>query len=116
MKVIWATLLSCWISPSLRVNKAFAEFFDGPLHVGKPMTKSALSGYNDTLEHRGEPYESMHALKTGARNPGSWPWAQVNVPYRRNRRFGDLTSVTIPDHIDILYELPNGRPGPHASP
>jgi predicted dehydrogenase len=29
------------------------------------------------------------------------------VPFRRNAH-GDLTSVTIPDHVDILYELANG--------
>jgi predicted dehydrogenase len=33
--------------------------------------------------------------------------AKVHVPYRRNAR-GALTSVSIPDHIDILYELANG--------
>ena len=29
------------------------------------------------------------------------------MPYRRNAN-GDLTSVTIPDHVDILYDLANG--------
>ena len=32
---------------------------------------------------------------------------KIHVPYRRNGS-GDLTSVTIPDHVDVLYELANG--------
>ena len=33
--------------------------------------------------------------------------AQVQVPHRRDEK-GELTSVTIPDHVDILYRLANG--------
>ena len=33
--------------------------------------------------------------------------SKVHVPYRRSAS-GQLTSVTIPDHVDVLYELVNG--------
>ena len=33
--------------------------------------------------------------------------SKIHVPYRRDAT-GHLTSVTIPDHVDILYELANG--------
>ena len=32
--------------------------------------------------------------------------SKIHVPYRRNSK-GELVSVSIPDHVDILYELAN---------
>ena len=63
----------------------------------------ALSGYN-TL-NIGAAYESM--MRWVGRGNRVMAMAKVHVPYRRNAR-GGLTSVTIPDHVDILYELSNG--------
>ncbi|ETW92992.1 MAG: hypothetical protein ETSY1_41205 [Candidatus Entotheonella factor] len=63
----------------------------------------ALSGYN-TL-NIGASYESM--MRWLGRGTRVMAMAKVHVPYRRNAH-GDLTSVTIPDHVDILYELANG--------
>jgi predicted dehydrogenase len=63
----------------------------------------ALSGYN-TL-NIGASYESM--MRWLGRGTRVMAMAKVHVPYRRNAN-GDLTSVTIPDHVDILYELANG--------
>ncbi len=77
----------------------FADF-DGPLHWRHDR---ALSGYN-TL-NIGASYESM--MRWLGRGNRVMAMGKVNVPYRRNDA-GDLTSVTIPDHIDILYELANG--------
>jgi predicted dehydrogenase len=62
-----------------------------------------LSGYN-TL-NIGASYESM--LRWVGRATRVMAMAKVHVPYRRAAN-GDLTSVTIPDHVDILYELANG--------
>ena len=62
-----------------------------------------MSGYN-TL-NIGASYESvMRWLGRGTR---VMAMAKVHVPYRRNQQ-GELTSVSIPDHVDILYELANG--------
>ncbi len=63
----------------------------------------ALSGYN-TL-NIGASYESM--MRWVGRGNRVMAMAKVHVPYRRDAS-GALTSVSIPDHIDILYELANG--------
>ena len=62
-----------------------------------------LSGYN-TL-NIGAAYESM--MRWVGRGNRVMAMAKIHVPYRRNER-GALTSVSIPDHVDILYELANG--------
>ena len=77
----------------------FADF-DGPLHWRHDRS---LSGYN-TL-NIGASYESM--MRWLGRGTRVMAMGRVNVPYRTDDN-GHLTSVTIPDHIDILYELPNG--------
>ena len=77
----------------------FADL-DSPVHWRQDR---ALSGYN-TL-NIGASYESM--MRWLGRGTRVMAMGKVNVPYRRNDA-GDLTSVSIPDHIDILYELANG--------
>jgi predicted dehydrogenase len=72
----------------------------GPLHWRHDRE---LSGYN-TL-NIGAAYESM--MRWVGRGTRVMAMAKVHVPYRRNAR-GELTSVSIPDHVDILYELANG--------
>ena len=62
-----------------------------------------LSGYN-TL-NIGASYESM--MRWVGRGNRVMAMGKTHVPYRRNEN-GALTSVSIPDHIDILYELANG--------
>jgi len=62
-----------------------------------------LSGYN-TL-NIGASYESM--MRWVGRGNRVMAMAKVHVPYRHNAH-GALTSVRIPDHVDILYELANG--------
>ena len=62
-----------------------------------------LSGYN-TL-NIGASYESM--MRWLGRGSQVMAMAQVQVPYRRDEK-GELVSVTIPDHVDILYKLANG--------
>ncbi len=81
------------------LQTGFADF-DRPLHWRHDRE---LSGYN-TL-NIGASYESM--MRWLGRGNRVMAMSKVHVPYRRNQH-GDLTSVTIPDHVDILYELANG--------
>lgn len=82
-----------------RLQTGFADF-GGDLHWRHDW---ALSGYN-TL-NIGASYESM--MRWLGRGTRVMAMAKVHVPYRRNAN-GELTSVSIPDHVDILYELANG--------
>ena len=82
-----------------RLQTGFPDF-GGDLHWRHDW---ALSGYN-TL-NIGASYESM--MRWLGRATRVMAMAKVHVPYRRKAN-GDLTSVSIPDHIDILYELANG--------
>ena len=77
----------------------FADL-DGPLHWRQDRS---LSGYN-TL-NIGASYESM--MRWVGRGNRVIAMSKVHVPFRRDDT-GSLTSVTIPDHVDILYELANG--------
>ncbi len=61
-----------------------------------------LSGYNAL--NIGAAYESM--MRWVGRGNRIMAMAKIHVPYRRNES-GALTSVSIPDHVDILYELAN---------
>lgn len=62
-----------------------------------------LSGYN-TL-NIGASYESM--MRWVGRGNRVMAMSKIHVPYRRDES-GALVSVSIPDHVDILYELANG--------
>jgi predicted dehydrogenase len=62
-----------------------------------------LSGYN-TL-NIGAAYESM--MRWVGRGNRVMAMSKTHVPYRRNES-GALVSVSIPDHVDIIYELANG--------
>jgi predicted dehydrogenase len=87
---------------SVEVQYLQTRFADrgGPLHWRHDW---ALSGYNSL--NIGAAYESM--MRWAGRGNRVMAMAKIHVPYRRNAR-GELTSVSIPDHIDILYELANG--------
>ena len=62
-----------------------------------------MSGYN-TL-NIGASYESM--MRWLGRGNRVMAMSRVHVPYRTNEA-GELVSVSIPDHVNILYELANG--------
>ena len=81
------------------LQTGFADL-DSPLHWRQDRE---LSGHN-TL-NIGASYESM--MRWLGRGNRVMAMSKVHVPYRRNQR-GDLTSVTIPDHVDVLYEVANG--------
>jgi predicted dehydrogenase len=61
------------------------------------------SGYN-TL-NMGSTYESM--MRWLGRGNRVMAMSKVHVPYRRDAE-GHPQSVSIPDHLDVLYELANG--------
>jgi len=82
-----------------RVGRAFADP-DGELDWRRDRE---FSGYN-TL-NIGSTYESM--MRWLGRGTRVLAMSKVHVPYRRNAS-GMPTSVSIPDHVDILYELANG--------
>ena len=65
-----------------------------------------LSGYN-TL-NIGASYEAM--MRWVGRGNRIMAMSKVHVPYRYNAN-GSLVSVSIPDHVDILYELANRAQG-----
>ncbi|MQA91927.1 MAG: hypothetical protein GEU90_17185 [Gemmatimonas sp.] len=82
-----------------RLQRDFAEL-DGELDWRHDDTFSGLNSLN-----LGSTYESMMRwLGSGSRVIAM---AQLHVPYRRTRE-GRLTSVALPDHVDVLYELANG--------
>ncbi len=64
-----------------------------------------------------ERYSGLNTLNIGSSYESTARWlgwgnrvmalSKIHVPFRRNAR-GELTPVTIPDHVDILYELANG--------
>ena len=62
-----------------------------------------FSGYN--ILNIGSTYESM--LRWLGRGNRVMAMSKVHVPFRRNAN-GEPTSVTVPGHVDILYELTNG--------
>ena len=62
-----------------------------------------MSGYN-TL-NIGASYESM--MRWLGRGNRVIAMSKVHVPYRRDEK-GEMVSVSIPDHVNILYELADG--------
>ena len=62
-----------------------------------------FSGYNAL--NIGSTYESM--MRWMGRGNRVMAMSKVHVPYRRGLD-GQMTSVTIPDHVDVMYELANG--------
>lgn len=82
-----------------RLQTGFADF-GGDLHWRQ---SREFSGHN--ILNIGASYESM--MRWLGRGRRVIAMGKFHVPYRRGAD-GTLTSVTIPDHIDILYELANG--------
>jgi len=81
-----------------RVGRAFPDF-GGELDWRHDIE---FSGYNAL--NIGSTYESL--MRWLGRGKRVMAMAKTHVPFRRNAS-GVLTSVAIPDHYDILYELPN---------
>ena len=81
------------------LQNRFADF-GGNLHWRHDWK---MSGYN-TL-NIGAAYESI--MRWLGRGNRVMAMSKVHVPYRANDA-GELVSVSIPDHVDILYELANG--------
>ena len=82
-----------------RVGRAFPDF-GGELDWRHDIE---FSGYNAL--NIGSTYESL--MRWLGRGTRVMAMAKTHVPWRRNAA-GMLTSVAIPDHYDIVYELANG--------
>ena len=74
--------------------------FDSPLHWRQDRS---ISGYN--ILNIGAGYESM--MRWFGQGNRVMAMSKTHVPFRADEN-GHFTSATIPDHIDILYELVNG--------
>ena len=81
------------------LQNRFADF-GGDVHWRH---ESEVNGYN-TL-NLGAAYESM--MRWVGRGNRVMAMTKVHVPYRRDSK-GELTSIAIPDHVNILYQLANG--------
>jgi predicted dehydrogenase len=82
-----------------RVGTNFADF-DGALDWRHSREFSGLNVMN-----LGSTYESM--MRWLGRGDGILAMASLHVPFRRGDT-GDLESVGLPDHVDVLYRLANG--------
>jgi predicted dehydrogenase len=82
-----------------RVGRAFPDF-GGELDWRHDIEFSGLNALNI-----GSTYESL--MRWFGRGNRVIAMSKTHVPFRRNAA-GTLTAVAIPDHFDILYELPNG--------
>jgi predicted dehydrogenase len=82
-----------------RVERAFPNF-QGELDWRH---SQEFSGFN--ILNIGSTYESM--MRWLGRGNRVMAMAKTHVPFRRGPK-GELVSVTLPDHVDILYELANG--------
>ena len=81
------------------LQNRFADF-GGELHWRHDWR---MSGYN-TL-NIGASYESM--MRWLGRGNRVMAMSKIHVPYRSDEN-GQMVSVSIPDHVNILYELANG--------
>lgn len=82
-----------------RLGRAFPDF-EGDLDWRHDQEFSGLNALN-----LGSTYESM--MRWLGRGNRVLAMASLHVPYRRAAT-GELRSVAIPDHFDILYQLANG--------
>ena len=82
-----------------RVGRAFPDY-EGELDWRHDIE---FSGYNAL--NLGSTYESL--MRWVGRGTRVMAMAKTHVPFRRDGS-GQPRSVHIPDHFDILYELPNG--------
>ena len=98
-----------------RINEGYVgEILSVELHrlQGGFADPDAEFGWRQSLEFSG-----YNALNVGSTYESMMRWmgpgdrvmamAKTHVPYRRGPN-GQMTSVAIPDHIDVIYELANG--------
>jgi predicted dehydrogenase len=82
-----------------RVGRAFAET-DGALDWRHSQEFSGLNVMN-----MGSTYESM--MRWLGRGTRVMAMSKIHVPYRRGPN-GARTSVSLPDHVDVVYDLADG--------
>jgi predicted dehydrogenase len=82
-----------------RLGRAFPDF-QGELDWRHD---AQYSGFN--ILNLGSTYESM--MRWLGRGTRVMAMAKIHVPFRRGPK-GEAMSVSLPDHVDVLYELANG--------
>jgi predicted dehydrogenase len=120
--------LVCQLVPtsgSYRIDRALqrrlSERYVGDvLSVEVQMLQRGFANFDGELDWRHDPvFSGINVLNVGGTyesvmrwlGPGNRVLAQtrVHIPRRRDER-GALRAATIPDHVEVLYELGNGAP------
>ena len=118
----------CQLVPSsgtYRIDRALqrllGEGFVGEiLSVEVAMLQRNFASFDGELDWRHDPeFSGINVLNVGGTYESAMRWlglgnrvvakTRVQIPRRRDEQ-GQLRSTTIPDHVEVLYELENGAP------
>jgi predicted dehydrogenase len=120
--------LICQLVPtsgSYRIDRALqSRLSDGYvgdiLSVEIQMLQRGFASFDGELDWRHDPeFSGINVLNVGGTYESAMRWlgpgnrvvakTRVQIPRRRDEQ-GQLRSTTIPDHVEVLYELENGAP------
>ena len=120
--------LVCQLVPSsgtYRIDRALQRLLDEKyvgevLSVDVAMLQRGFAAFDGELDWRHDPELSgINTLSVGGTYESAMRWlgagnrvsamTRVHVPQRRDGE-GRLRAATIPDHVEVLYELANGAP------
>jgi predicted dehydrogenase len=112
-------------SGSYRIDRALqrllAERYVGDvLSVEVQMLQRGFAAFDGELDWRHDPeFSGINVLNVGGTYESAMRWlgtgnrvlaqTRVHIPRRRDEQ-GRLRAATIPDHVEVLYELGNGAP------
>jgi predicted dehydrogenase len=112
-------------SGSYRIDRALqrllAERYVGDvLSVEVQMLQRGFAAFDGELDWRHDPeFSGINVLNVGGTYESAMRWlgpgnrvlakTRVHIPQRRDEQ-GRLRAATIPDHVEVLYELGNGAP------
>jgi predicted dehydrogenase len=112
-------------SGSYRIDRALqrslAEGYVGDvLSVEVQMLQRSFASFDGELDWRHDPeFSGVNVLNVGGTYESALRWlgpgnrvlakTRVQIPRRRDAQ-GQLRTATIPDHVEVLYELGNGAP------
>jgi predicted dehydrogenase len=112
-------------SGSYRIDRALqrtlSERYVGDvLSVEVQMLQRGFASFDGELDWRHDPeFSGINVLNVGGTYESAMRWlglgnrvvakTRVQIPRRRDEQ-GQLRAATIPDHVEVLYELANGAP------
>jgi predicted dehydrogenase len=112
-------------SGSYRIDRALqrtlSERYVGDvLSVEVQMMQRGFASFDGELDWRHDPeFSGINVLNVGGTYESAMRWlglgnrvvakTRVQIPRRRDEQ-GQLRAATIPDHVEVLYELANGAP------